>query len=809
MNTTIFQCIVGLLACWTLAPVVLAAERAASLDTVLFLTRPEGALPGLDALEGTLRNRYGVSGPFAEHAQPGENAVEAQIFSAMRAVPPGGSLLVVVDLELIDRGAGGRILRTPDFDADVPFSGLPLLSLRRLSTRPIAGSMILVFPECVGAETGKGQTVAPATEPSSRSPLTLITFCPSTESARQDVYRTLAELMDGIAVESAGSPRIAFHDVGKLLADKLPSEHVVSETVAGGAWLRLPESRVEASLDGTGLHSRAAEVRKSGATSTGSPPDEETLRAANDPEPEVRREAIVVLGRAKDSSQVMAALQYALKDEDAEVREAAVYAIGQHWGMRTAPADDADASAVKSLTNDPKHSVRAGAYWALAKGRRHEIAPELRRTASDDPSPTMRMAALEALVELPAPENVQILASIARNTDVPVGQRTAAMRALTRVDTTESAEVLLELVVDPQLSVSSAATKYVGAMGSSPPSARALALDSATRLDQRQLAIRLVGREESTASAQLLLNLLLDNDPDVQAEAAVALRTQTQFETTQAVVAILKNATLLDQQRVSAAKALQGTTSADAFDALEDATKKNESPEVREAALTTLPTAQVTPSRTRIYDRAAQDKNSQVRVAAVAGLDVRMSRIPSNDSDAATRKSLERLATKSEDAQVREAASESLRISASRRRFLEELGEANAPQDDASTLSDGDRRNWWVDIFWCDGERGPELNQRALKLQVELARFAETTRDGPNVFDPARFRTRPISVETNAQPGYQLASDEVRYDAGNPIEALWAQRLLLYAGPTFTTKAVRTVTPNYLSIFVCSTSAVP
>ncbi|GAB3245550.1 KGGVGR-motif variant AAA ATPase [Chitinimonas naiadis] len=102
----------------------------------------------------------------------------------------------------------------------------------------------------------------------------------------------------------------------------------------------------------------------------------------------------------------------------------------------------------------------------------------------------------------------------------------------------------------------------------------------------------------------------------------------------------------------------------------------------------------------------------------------------------------------------------------------------------------GDYRKYAVDVFYCGGEQSPNR---------QLADSAAAQADSPN-----RWRVRPLPDATNAQPGYGIKSDLVRF---NPSEREAGEQLRLRVqqtlGQDIAAQEIAYDTPNYLSVFIC------
>jgi HEAT repeat protein len=170
-------------------------------------------------------------------------------------------------------------------------------------------------------------------------------------------------------------------------------------------------------------------------------------------------EALATLGDRR----MAARLRSRLGDRDPEVRAAAVRAQG---ASRDAAGFFADALA------DPDSRVRAAAVGAI--GRRRDDAgagPLLAEAARRDPEPSVRTAALRALARL---EHGQLLLETARTVlaapGEPIAVRLGAIQALGAVDDINTAEVILLEVLSSgeppaQLRAAAVLSSYGNEMG--------------------------------------------------------------------------------------------------------------------------------------------------------------------------------------------------------------------------------------------------------------------------------------------------------------------------------------------------------
>lgn len=107
-------------------------------------------------------------------------------------------------------------------------------------------------------------------------------------------------------------------------------------------------------------------------------------------------------------------------------------------------------------------------------------------------------------------------------------------------------------------------------------------------------------------------------------------------------------------------------------------------------------------------------------------------------------------------------------------------------------------RHYRADVFYC---QGPE--ELALKAQAQaLASRLRNVVRGTSV--------RPLSETKNADPGYRIQGNEVRYEVQElDLAKQLAAELRVAGGPALGLRQVANSTPNYLSVFLCSAAPHP
>lgn len=130
------------------------------------------------------------------------------------------------------------------------------------------------------------------------------------------------------------------------------------------------------------------------------------------------------------------------------------------------------------------------------------------------------------------------------------------------------------------------------------------------------------------------------------------------------------------------------------------------------------------------------------------------------------------------------------------RRYLEQEAEVKTTAAQAPAVAPatggGALARYYVDVFYCE-VGGDAWRQRADAIVKLLA-----TRT-------ARSRLRVLPETLNQSPGMRVSSLQVRYNGNEADVARELSRLLATAQQgDFTPTAIRTATPNYLSVFVCA-----
>ncbi len=208
------------------------------------------------------------------------------------------------------------------------------------------------------------------------------------------------------------------------------------------------------------------------------------LRLARDPNPEVRAEALVSLGRVAPwvyresfGTRIHKALTAGLGDPAASVRKAAA------WGWAAAGGEDR--VLVEALGKEREVSVRAVMLQELWRTK-GSTWPGLARRLTKAPEAELRWAALWSLARKGGPELAAALPEALRDPEARV--RLLACDAVRRHNLGDLAAAVASLLTDPDEGVRVAAMNALAELG---PSARQVVSGKA----QRDLA-QLIGRED-------------------------------------------------------------------------------------------------------------------------------------------------------------------------------------------------------------------------------------------------------------------------------------------------------------------------
>lgn len=282
-----------------------------------------------------------------------------------------------------------------------------------------------------------------------------------------------------------------------------------------------------------------------------------------------KREAVV-------DPRTVTALQTALGDGDADVRETAARALGDLDDPR------AVAALVRALANDTDAGVRKMAAWALGEIESEEAVPAL-GAALRDSSVEVRRMAIWALGEIESPEAVPWLIPAVRDADVEV--RRKAVWALGEIESEAAVDALAGALSDSDAEVRKTAAWAIGEIESVqavPALAEALADDNA---EVRKTAAWAIGEIQPARAPQALIAALRDGNAEVRKTAAWAVGEIEDPSAAPALRPLLRDAN--KEVRKTAIWALTEMDDPIAYDMLIELLK-DEDPEVRKQAAQAL-----------------------------------------------------------------------------------------------------------------------------------------------------------------------------------------------------------------------------
>ncbi|MGE3304152.1 MAG: hypothetical protein AB7M12_13685 [Hyphomonadaceae bacterium] len=126
------------------------------------------------------------------------------------------------------------------------------------------------------------------------------------------------------------------------------------------------------------------------------------------------------------------------------------------------------------------------------------------------------------------------------------------------------------------------------------------------------------------------------------------------------------------------------------------------------------------------------------------------------------------------------------------------------------TLSAPSATGWDIDVFWCAGADSAQNRARAQRMGDALAAAANAqTAVGANTL-VGRVRVRELREAVNARGGYGVSRDEIRAESSETETAQKIAAFLTEKGfPGVATTTSTSLTPWYLSLFVCGGGSAP
>lgn len=217
----------------------------------------------------------------------------------------------------------------------------------------------------------------------------------------------------------------------------------------------------------------------------------------------------------KDTTAVIAALQRALEDSVASVREDAAYALGRLETPAAVPV------LVARLAHDPAPKVREMVAWALGQIESHAATDALATTAQHDAVEDVRAMAVWALGQIEDSASVPALAAVLHDQSAEVRGRAAW--ALGQITPAKAPSGLITALGDPSPDVRMRAAWALGQIADSVAAPRLGAAMRDSSSDVRKAAMWALGKIGGDGAQAELIEALKDKDPEVRARAARAL----------------------------------------------------------------------------------------------------------------------------------------------------------------------------------------------------------------------------------------------------------------------------------------------
>jgi HEAT repeat protein/beta-lactamase regulating signal transducer with metallopeptidase domain len=275
------------------------------------------------------------------------------------------------------------------------------------------------------------------------------------------------------------------------------------------------------------------------------------------------------------SARAILALIEALRDPDAEVREAAARALGERGDARAADA-------LARALGDSVPDVRRAATLALAEMKdRRAIEPLL--AALDDSDAEVRQMAAHALGDAEDRRAIPGLMKLLQDQDAEVRQ--TAAHGLGEFKVKEAFEPLVRALRDADADVRQMAIWALGEIRDPRAAAGLAGSLTDTSPDVRQAAAQALGELRVRPVPQQLIDALRDSDADVRQAAAWALSEARDPRAVPGLVRLTKDEDA--DVRSGAIQALTEMPDSAAHQALIDALKSND-PKVRRAAADAL-----------------------------------------------------------------------------------------------------------------------------------------------------------------------------------------------------------------------------
>ena len=300
------------------------------------------------------------------------------------------------------------------------------------------------------------------------------------------------------------------------------------------------------------------------------------LSVVGDENANVRLAAVQALGQLSDPRAIDALAEAMRNDTDPRVREAAASALGEIDSPRAVPA------LIAALGAERVVAVRAKIAWALGEIE-DARAVDVLSTALRDQAVEVRRQAVWALGEIESPAAVPMIITALRDSDPEMRKQAAS--ALGEIGSADAVTALSAATKDPDAEVRDQAVSALGEIAD----ARALpALTAALSDDEvevRRTAVSAIGSLELRSAPPGLIAALRDRDPEVQKGAAEALGNLEDEAAVPALIPLTRSTdTEVKRAAVQALADIGGTTAIEAIVAL----LKDDDPEIRKIAAEAL-----------------------------------------------------------------------------------------------------------------------------------------------------------------------------------------------------------------------------
>lgn len=394
------------------------------------------------------------------------------------------------------------------------------------------------------------------------------------------------------------------------------------------------------------------------------------VAALKDPSEAVRIEAATALGRIAPSARASRQLTNLLEDaEEPRVLAAAAYATANVWSS-LAPGSQGDVEdlteeLVRLAKKNEDAEVREAALFSLKTGKRVTTAPEIERMLGAGVPQNVREEAVDALGTFAQPSSVTPLSNLASASEASLSLRVAAVTALAKIRAPEAASEIWRLAASEKTTaVSGAARVQSNSLTIVPPEMRATLTDTKAPLELRLLAVTVAGETRDRESIAPLLELLGHTNPRLRAAAVSALSEFSDLPLSPLKEILASKTPERSELRASAAQVLASLGTAEARKVLLSSGMQDPEEKVRAAVATAMGARGADAGSRRALHALASDESPLVRAAAASAL-----------GGARTEENQRALQLLANDPQpsVRAAAVEALRAAQARTRNAEPL----------------------------------------------------------------------------------------------------------------------------------------